>query len=122
MSRVARRAWLTIINDEGFGKSIIVAPAIVRNVLDNRRSASALVESGPAARPTRSDRGFSRTLARNSDQVSSAAEERGTPAEVFATRLTLAVLHRLLTGCGHDCVVVTPSLIPVKAGNRLRRC
>ena len=24
-------------------------------------------------------------------------------------------LHRLLTGCRHDCVVVAPSLIPVKA-------
>ena len=24
-------------------------------------------------------------------------------------------LHRLLTGSGHDCVVVAPSLIPVKA-------
>ena len=29
-------------------------------------------------------------------------------------------LHRLLTGCGHDCVVVAPSLIPVKAGNRVK--
>ena len=27
-------------------------------------------------------------------------------------------LHRLLTGCGHDCVVVAPSLIPLKAGDR----
>jgi transposase len=25
-------------------------------------------------------------------------------------------LHRLLTGLGHDCVVVAPSLIPIKAG------
>ena len=30
-------------------------------------------------------------------------------------------LHRLLTGCGHDCVVVAPSLIPVKAPRRRRR-
>jgi transposase len=29
-------------------------------------------------------------------------------------------LHRLLTGCGHDCVVVAPSLIPVKAGERIK--
>jgi len=29
-------------------------------------------------------------------------------------------LHRLLTGCGHDCVVVAPSLIPVKAGDRVK--
>ena len=29
-------------------------------------------------------------------------------------------LHRLLTGCGYDCVVVAPSLIPVKAGDRVK--
>src|SRR4249920_1670570 len=29
-------------------------------------------------------------------------------------------LHRLLTGSGHDCVVVAPSLIPVKAGDRVK--
>jgi transposase len=29
-------------------------------------------------------------------------------------------LHRVLTGCGHDCVVVAPSLIPVKAGDRVK--
>jgi transposase len=29
-------------------------------------------------------------------------------------------LHRLLTGCGHECVVVAPSLIPVKAGDRVK--
>jgi transposase len=29
-------------------------------------------------------------------------------------------LHRLLTGCSHDCVVVAPSLIPVKAGDRVK--
>lgn len=29
-------------------------------------------------------------------------------------------LHRLLTGCGHDCVVVAPSLIPTKAGDRVK--
>src|SRR6202047_771993 len=29
-------------------------------------------------------------------------------------------LHRLLTGGGHDCVVVAPSLIPVKAGDRVK--
>src|SRR5215469_11553623 len=29
-------------------------------------------------------------------------------------------LHRLLTGCGHDCVVVSPSLIPLKAGDRVK--
>jgi transposase len=29
-------------------------------------------------------------------------------------------LHRLLTDCGHDCVVVAPSLIPVKAGDRVK--
>jgi transposase len=29
-------------------------------------------------------------------------------------------LHRLLTGCGHDCIVVAPSLIPVKAGDRVK--
>ena len=29
-------------------------------------------------------------------------------------------LHRLLTGCGHDCVVVAPSLIPIKAGDRIK--
>jgi transposase len=29
-------------------------------------------------------------------------------------------LYRLLTGCGHDCVVVAPSLIPVKAGDRVK--
>ena len=29
-------------------------------------------------------------------------------------------LHRLLTGCGHDCVVVAPSLIPIKAGDRVK--
>jgi len=29
-------------------------------------------------------------------------------------------LHRLVTGCGHDCVVVAPSLIPVKAGDRVK--
>jgi transposase len=29
-------------------------------------------------------------------------------------------LHRLLTGLGHDCVVVAPSLIPVKAGDRVK--
>src|SRR5947209_405790 len=29
-------------------------------------------------------------------------------------------LHRLLTGRGHDCVVVAPSLIPIKAGDRVK--
>jgi transposase len=29
-------------------------------------------------------------------------------------------LHRLLTGCGHNCAVVAPSLIPVKAGDRVK--
>ncbi len=29
-------------------------------------------------------------------------------------------LHRMLTGCGHDCVVVAPSLIPMKAGDRVK--
>ena len=29
-------------------------------------------------------------------------------------------LHRLLTGSGHDCVVVAPSLIPMKAGDRIK--
>jgi transposase len=29
-------------------------------------------------------------------------------------------LHRLLTGCGHGCVVVAPSLIPIKAGDRVK--
>ena len=29
-------------------------------------------------------------------------------------------LHRLLTGWGHDCVVVAPSLIPMKAGDRVK--
>jgi len=29
-------------------------------------------------------------------------------------------LHRLMTGRGHDCVVVAPSLIPVKAGDRVK--
>lgn len=29
-------------------------------------------------------------------------------------------LHRLLTGLGHDCVVIAPSLIPFKAGDRVK--
>src|SRR5207248_1022805 len=29
-------------------------------------------------------------------------------------------LHRLLTGYGHECVVVAPSLIPMKAGDRVK--
>lgn len=29
-------------------------------------------------------------------------------------------LHRQLTGLGHDCEVVAPSLIPVKAGDRVK--
>jgi transposase len=29
-------------------------------------------------------------------------------------------LHRFLTGRGHDCVVVAPSLIPMKAGDRVK--
>jgi transposase len=29
-------------------------------------------------------------------------------------------LHRLLTGYGHECVVVAPSLIPIKAGDRVK--
>jgi transposase len=29
-------------------------------------------------------------------------------------------LHRLLTGCEHDCVVVAPSLAPLKAGDRVK--
>ena len=29
-------------------------------------------------------------------------------------------LHRLLSGSGHDCVVVAPSLIPMKAGDRVK--
>jgi transposase len=29
-------------------------------------------------------------------------------------------LHRLLTGSGHECVVVAPSLIPMKAGDRVK--
>jgi len=29
-------------------------------------------------------------------------------------------LHRLLTGCGHSCIVVAPSLIPMKSGDRVK--
>ncbi len=29
-------------------------------------------------------------------------------------------LHRQLTGLGHDCIVVAPSLIPIKAGDRVK--
>jgi transposase len=29
-------------------------------------------------------------------------------------------LHRLLTACGHSCVVAAPSLIPMKAGDRVK--
>lgn len=29
-------------------------------------------------------------------------------------------LHRQLIGLGHDCIVVAPSLIPVKAGDRVK--
>ena len=29
-------------------------------------------------------------------------------------------LYRQLTGLGHDCIVVAPSLIPVKAGDRVK--
>jgi transposase len=29
-------------------------------------------------------------------------------------------LQRLLTGAGHECVVVAPSLIPIKAGDRIK--
>ena len=29
-------------------------------------------------------------------------------------------LHRLLIGLGHDCIVVAPSLIPMKAGDRIK--
>ena len=29
-------------------------------------------------------------------------------------------LHRLLTGLGHDCVVIAPSSIPIKAGDRVK--
>jgi transposase len=29
-------------------------------------------------------------------------------------------LYRLLTSCGHNCVVVAPSLIPMKAGDRVK--
>jgi transposase len=29
-------------------------------------------------------------------------------------------LHRLLTGLGHECVVVAPSLIPIKVGDRVK--
>jgi transposase len=30
------------------------------------------------------------------------------------------VLHRFLTGLGHACAVVVPSLIPIKAGDRIK--
>src|SRR6476620_1577186 len=29
-------------------------------------------------------------------------------------------LYRLLTGYGHECVVIAPSLIPMKAGDRVK--
>jgi transposase len=29
-------------------------------------------------------------------------------------------LHRLLTSCGHSCIVVAPSLVPMKAGDRVK--
>ena len=29
-------------------------------------------------------------------------------------------LHRLLTGCEHDCIVVAPSLIPLKIGDPVK--
>jgi transposase len=29
-------------------------------------------------------------------------------------------LHRLITGLGHDCTVVAPSLIPRKPGDRVK--
>jgi len=29
-------------------------------------------------------------------------------------------LQRLLAGCGHDCIVVAPSLIPTKTGDRVK--
>src|SRR5262245_13658416 len=58
---------------------------------------------------------------RDSDQAGGASKQRG-------RRLSFCYeagpcgygLHRLLTGCGHDCVVVAPSLIPVKAGDRVK--
>jgi transposase len=31
-------------------------------------------------------------------------------------------LHRLLSGLGHDCTVVAPSLIPQKPGDQPARC
>jgi transposase len=29
-------------------------------------------------------------------------------------------LHRLLSGLGHDCTVVAPSLVPKKSGDRVK--
>src|SRR3954471_12697857 len=46
-------------------------------------------------------------------------------ASTSATKPVLADMDfRLLTGLGHDCVVVAPSLIPMKAGDRVKtdRC
>ena len=30
-------------------------------------------------------------------------------------------LHRFLTGLGHACMVVAPSLVPIKTGDRIKR-
>jgi transposase len=74
----------------------------------------ALAESGPRRRasPTRRFREPSQ----DSD------EQRGASAELLLRSRAFVVggLHRMLTGSGHDCVVVAPSLIPVKAGDRVK--
>src|SRR5437899_1162435 len=65
-------------------------------------------------------RGF-REPFRDSDEAGGAAEQtRGRLSFCYEAGPCGYGLHRLLTGGGHDCVVVAPSLIPVKAGDRVK--
>jgi transposase len=64
------------------------------------------------------------TFANNADQISKLAERLGNGGR----RLHFCYeagpcgygLHRQLTDLGHDCIVVAPSLIPMKAGDRVK--
>jgi len=83
-----------------------------------RRSASRLPRAAATVTCARS--GF-REPSRASDEAGSLAEQRGSSAEFCKEAGPSGYgLHRPLTGCGHECVVVASSLIPVKAGDRVK--
>ena len=54
------------------------------------------------------------------DQIDKLAKKLGKGSFCYEAGPCGYGLHRQLTGLGHNCIVVAPSLIPMKAGDRVK--